>query len=84
METIGLFEAKTKLSELLDRVEGGEELVITRHGVPVARLVPVGQTSRTGVAAAISQWKQFRETTSLNPPGSDALTIRELIDHGRK
>ena len=40
MTTIGAFEAKTKLSELLDRVERGEEIVITRHGKPAARLVP--------------------------------------------
>ena len=37
---VGAFEAKTKLSELLDRVERGEEIVITRHGRPVARLLP--------------------------------------------
>ena len=46
METVGLFEAKTKLSELIDRVESGEELLITRHGVPVARLVPAGRATR--------------------------------------
>ena len=37
---IGSFEAKNKLSALLDRVEQGEEITITRHGRPVARLVP--------------------------------------------
>ena len=37
---IGAYEAKTHLSDLLDRVERGEELVITRHGKPVARLIP--------------------------------------------
>ncbi|MCB1489801.1 MAG: type II toxin-antitoxin system Phd/YefM family antitoxin [Bauldia sp.] len=36
--TVGAFEAKTKLSELLDRVEKGEEIIITRRGKPVARL----------------------------------------------
>jgi prevent-host-death family protein len=40
MTTVGAFEAKTKLSELLDRVERGEEIVITRRGKPAARLVP--------------------------------------------
>ena len=40
MQEIGAFEAKNKLSALLDLVEGGEEIVITRHGRPVARLVP--------------------------------------------
>jgi prevent-host-death family protein len=37
---IGAFEAKNKLGMLLDRVEGGEEITITRHGKPIARLVP--------------------------------------------
>jgi prevent-host-death family protein len=40
MQEIGAFEAKNKLAALLDRVERGEEIVITRHGRPVARLVP--------------------------------------------
>lgn len=40
MQKIGAFEAKNKLGSLLDRVEQGEEIVITRHGKPVARLVP--------------------------------------------
>lgn len=42
MVTVGAFEAKTKLSELLDRVAKGEEILITRHGKPAARLVPAG------------------------------------------
>lgn len=41
METIGLFEAKTHLSELVARAEQGEEVIITRHNKPVAKLVPV-------------------------------------------
>jgi prevent-host-death family protein len=40
--SIGAYDAKTRLSELLDRVEKGEQIVITRHGKPVARLVPEG------------------------------------------
>ena len=40
MQEMGAFEAKNKLAALLDRVERGEEIVITRHGKPVARLVP--------------------------------------------
>jgi prevent-host-death family protein len=45
--TVGTFEAKTKLSELLDRVEQGEEVVITRHGKEIARLV-ASQPMRSG------------------------------------
>ena len=41
MKSIGLFEAKTHLSELVARAERGEEVVITRHNKPVAKLVPV-------------------------------------------
>lgn len=44
METIGAFEAKTHLAALLDRVAKGEKITITRHGVPAAMLVPVGET----------------------------------------
>ncbi len=54
---IGVFEAKNKLSALLDLVERGEEIVITRHGTPVARLVP--NTGRT--AEAESALQQMRD-----------------------
>ena len=47
METIGLFEAKTHLSELVARAEQGDEVIITRHNKPVARIVPF-------VAAAVA------------------------------
>ena len=46
MAIIGAFEAKTKLSELLDRVERGEEIVITRRGKPAARLIPAIEKSK--------------------------------------
>jgi prevent-host-death family protein len=45
MPQIGMHEAKTKLSQLVERAEAGEEIVIARNGKPVARLVPVAQTS---------------------------------------
>ena len=41
MRTVGAFEAKTHLSALLDRVAKGEKIMITRHGVPAAMLMPV-------------------------------------------
>jgi prevent-host-death family protein len=41
METVGLFDAKTHLSELIARAERGEEVIITRHNKPVAKLVPI-------------------------------------------
>ena len=49
--TIGAYDAKTRLSELLDRVERGEQIVITRHGRPIARLVPEGEAERNAAHA---------------------------------
>lgn len=56
MEEIGAFEAKNKLAALLDRVENGEEIVITRHGKAVARLVPdAGGVNRSQARAAMER-----------------------------
>ena len=43
---VGAFEAKTHLSELLARVEAGETIAITKHGRPIARLIPIGEPAR--------------------------------------
>jgi prevent-host-death family protein len=45
MAQVGMHEAKTKLSQLVERAEAGEDIVIARNGKPVARLVPVGRTA---------------------------------------
>jgi prevent-host-death family protein len=50
VESIGLFEAKTHLSELVARAERGEEVIITRHNKPVARLVPMPVTPHDATA----------------------------------
>jgi prevent-host-death family protein len=81
METIGLFEAKTHLSELVARAERGEEVVITRHNKPVAKLVPVVRARRAAVSgrqAAIDALLAF-EPISL-PDAS----IEDLVREGRE
>ena len=60
MESIGAFDAKTRLSELLDRAARGESFVITKHGHPVAKLVPGGQEDSERVAGAVERLKGFR------------------------
>jgi prevent-host-death family protein len=55
MNEFGAFEAKNKLSALLDRVERGEEIVISRHGQPVARLVPHSGGIDRGQARAAAE-----------------------------
>jgi prevent-host-death family protein len=76
---IGAFEAKNRLSELLQRVENGEEVTITRHGKPVARLVPAPIDDRERVKEAVEWLKRTRKERKL-----DGLTIKELINEGRK
>lgn len=60
MITVGAFEAKTHLSTLLERVAQGEEIVITRHGKPLARLIPVAVADRSRIDHAISKLKALR------------------------
>jgi prevent-host-death family protein len=55
MTQVGMHEAKTKLSQLVQRAEAGEEIVIARHGKPAVRLVPVERTS--SFAASYGVWR---------------------------
>jgi prevent-host-death family protein len=82
--TIGAFEAKTKFSELLDRVSDGAEITITRHEKPVARLIPFEGPSRTEMAALFRRMDEFRAKHPLNRKGVEKISYRELIDGGRK
>lgn len=75
---VGIFEAKTRLSELVDQVAAnGEEVVITKRGRPVARLLPTASEA-SAVEEALSQLLAAREA-SVAGPGS----LRDLIDDGR-
>jgi prevent-host-death family protein len=78
MITVGAFEAKTHLSTLLDKVASGEEVVITKHGKPVARLVGVGQIDHARVGEAFERLKTLRRGTTLG-----GLSWKELRDKGR-
>jgi prevent-host-death family protein len=80
MKEVGAFEAKNKLGQLLDLVEGGEEVVITRHGKEVARLVP--PKSAFSRAAAREAARQIREMSrGVNLSG---IRIKDLIEEGRE
>ena len=73
---VGVFEAKTSLSALLERVEHGEEVVITRRGVPVARLVPAGDSAVEHLLADLAAVR------SRGVAGPESMS--ELIDEGRR
>jgi prevent-host-death family protein len=84
---IGAFEAKNTFSTLLYRVESGEEIVITRHGKPVARLVP--NASRIDQAQVQAAFDRIREhARELHRSGAsesdfDWETVKKLRDEGR-
>lgn len=79
MKTVGVYEAKTHLAHLLDEVEHGEHIIITRHGVAVAEVRPVYSVSAEERREAIEKLKAFRPKAP-----ADAKTIREMIEEGRR
>lgn len=79
METIGAYEAKTHLPKLLERVSKGERITITKHGVPVAVLLPPGCGHKADPAKIIRELRNFRDRNRLN-----GLRLREMIEEGRR
>lgn len=80
METVGLFEAKTHLSELIARAERGEEVVITRHNKPVARLVPVRRVAK---GRASQRERALAALEAFEPIAVPGASLHELIRQGR-
>jgi prevent-host-death family protein len=78
VKEVGVYDAKTRLTRLLDEVEQGETITITRHGRPVAQLVPIG-TQRARIEQTIKEFKEFAKAHPLK-----GITIRELIEEGRR
>ena len=76
MERIGAYEAKTHLPRLLDRVAQGESLTITRHGKPVAKLVPMDDP-REEAAQAVARLRQLRREIRGVPLEEVMKTIHE-------
>jgi len=86
MKTISAFEAKTHMGKLLDRVANGEEIVITRHDKPVARLVPEGRSSQESLRETISALRHLRARIAARR-GARRLTdseIRSAVVEGRR
>jgi len=77
-KTVGLFDAKTHLSSLVDRVEHGEEITITKRGVAVARLVPTHGRQAANPKEATAIIRELRRGITLK-----GFTIRSLIEEGR-
>lgn len=80
MTTIGAFEAKTHLPRLLDRVAQGEEIVITRHGKPVA-LLTAPPVAEHDVKKVVKEMLACRDRQKRTTGG---MTFREMICVGRR
>jgi len=80
MAHVGAYEAKTHFAALLDRVERGERISITRHGRVVAVLVPPPEMPDRTVEEAIAEILEMRKGRALG----DDLSVRDLINAGRR
>lgn len=78
MESVGAYEAKTHLPRLLDEVASGKSVVITKHGVPVARLVPAYRQGPEPSEVIRSLRKARRDVTL------GGLSLSDLIAEGRR
>lgn len=75
--SVGVYEAKTHLAKLLDRVSKGERIVITRHGVPIAELIPADPAVQRDTAEVVRAIREFRRGRRLG------ANLRALIEEGR-
>jgi prevent-host-death family protein len=80
MKMIAANEAETRFAELLDAVENGETVIVTRNGQPVARVSPADD-DRADVAAAVEELRRYRRE---HRPTLAGISIRELIEEGRE
>jgi prevent-host-death family protein len=79
MRTIGSYQLKTHLAEILDAVEHGQTVVVTRHGKPIARISPNAETRREQARQAVEALLAFQRIRL--PKG---VTIRNLVQQGRR
>jgi prevent-host-death family protein len=79
--SVGAFQAKTHFSQLLERVAKGEEITITKHDRPVARLVPAERPSREHVTGIFRRMDALRQSL---PKSKDTTSLKDLINCGRR
>ena len=76
---IGIYDAKSRLSDLIDKVRAGKEVVITRHGEPVAKLVPLVEVPAVDGIALVRDIRALRKRLDIRTPDS----LRKLVEAGR-
>lgn len=76
---VGSYEAKTHLPKLLERVAKGESITITKHGIPIAVMIPASSRQKRPVKEVIVELYKFRSKHFL-----EGISLREMIDEGRQ
>jgi prevent-host-death family protein len=87
MASVTAFEAKTRFGKLLERVLRGEEVVITKHEKPVARLIPEGRTTRESVRQTVGRLRELQKRIAARTAGKPKLTLSETkaaVEEGRR
>ena len=79
MQTVAAFDAKTHFSALLVKVENGAQVIITKHGHPVAKIIPFKSSSRESIKNTITAIKEFSKHHNLGK-----LNWKDLRDEGRR
>jgi prevent-host-death family protein len=82
MKTVGSYEAKAHLSELLDQAAKGKRILITKRGKPVAMLGPPPKEEKRDVAEVVREMLAWRDREG--PTLGGTVTVRELIEEGRR
>jgi len=86
MTTVPALEAKNRFGKLLDRVARGEEIVVTRHDKPVARMVPAGGRELSAVRQGVAELRKLQGCIRARMKSSASLSdaeVRSAIDEGR-
>jgi len=76
---INLLEAKADFSNLIQRVEDGEQITIYKHNTPVAKIIPIAQKPKVKIENVVEKFAEFNKGKTLAP-----YTIKELINEGRR
>ena len=87
MSTVIAFDARTRFGELLDRVARGEEIVITRHDKPVARMVPEGRRSLEEVRQGVAGLRELQQKIGARSAGRPKPTwdvFKSIVEEGRQ
>ncbi len=79
MHTVGAYEAKTHLPEILEKVARGENYIITKHGMPVAQIIPAPALGKTDTKLTIQSLKEFSKGKKLGK-----ANLKSMIREGRR